>query len=213
MLVGLARNRIPNPTSAAIGANLPAARAFITDDARGPKARSSSARTLHGALCHQAFKDHGLMLLARRDDEGHGLALPFSPEVNFGSEATTTPSQRFISRLGFWRAFPRTGCMLVGTHHRPIDTVGLPVKLALRVGLGLDGGQNPVPNAFLAPARKAARHGPAPTIPLRQVVPGRSRSKNPQDTVNNRAMVVIRMSYSWFARRQQRLQPLPLRIG
>jgi hypothetical protein len=44
---------------------------------------------LDGTSRHELFEDHGLVSLAWGEDEGHQLAAPFGPQMDFGTETAS----------------------------------------------------------------------------------------------------------------------------
>ena len=84
----LAWDRDPDPMPARILSNLPAAVPFIAHDTMGSALGTAWPTPLDGTSLHELFEDHRLMSLPRCEDEGHQLAAPFSPQVNFGAETT-----------------------------------------------------------------------------------------------------------------------------
>ena len=102
--------------------------------------------------------------------------------------------------------------MLVGSHDRAIDKMEVPVELPGRITLLLDGSKEPVPDAGLAPAVKAAGHCLPGAIALRQITPGRPGAEEPQDAIKNATVVYRRTSGLRFLGRKQRLELLPLLV-
>jgi hypothetical protein len=101
----------------------------------------------------------------------------------------------------------------MGPDDGAINIVQIPIELAARLGLLLDGVKHVRPEAGPLPAVEATRHGAPGAIARGQVAPGGAGAQNPSDAVHDAAMV-----YGWPARlrllgREQRLQPLPLGVG
>ena len=103
--------------------------------------------------------------------------------------------------------------MLVGADDGAIDKVEQPIELAVRIRLLLEGVEELLPDIRSLPAIEAAGHGWPGPVPLRQVPPGRPGAEDPQDAVDNRAMVMGRSPNLWFVRWEQGFKPLPLRVG
>jgi hypothetical protein len=79
--------------------------------------------------------------------------------------------------------------MLVGSYDRAIDIVYRPMQLPRSIGLLLDGLKEPVPEPSLAPAIKAARHRTPRTIACREVAPGGAGAEEPENAVEDAAVV------------------------
>src|SRR5690554_5753577 len=102
--------------------------------------------------------------------------------------------------------------MLVGTDDGPIDVMDFPVEVTVRIRILLDGGKETLPDAGFAPALKAAVDRGPRAVALGQVPPWRTGAQNPQDAVQDAAMVCRRSSCMGSLRRQQRLESCPLFI-
>jgi hypothetical protein len=68
---------VPNP---------PAAVPFIAHDTMGSALGAAWPTPLDGTSLHELFEDHCLVSLSRCEDEGHQLAAPFGPQMDFGTE-------------------------------------------------------------------------------------------------------------------------------
>ena len=79
--------------------------------------------------------------------------------------------------------------MLVGSYDRAIDIVHRPIQLPRSIGLLLDGLKEPVPEPSLAPAIKAARHRTPRTIAFREIAPGGAGAEEPENAVEDAAVV------------------------
>src|SRR3712207_215016 len=128
------------------------------------------------------------MALPRRDHDGHRLAAPLSPHVDLGAEAALAAAQGF--RLGGAAGGPRR--MLVGANDGGIDVLDGPLQRAGGIRLLLEGFQDRLPDTSLPPAVEAAGHRLPGTIAGRQVAPGGTGAEDPQDAIDNGAMVVRR---------------------
>lgn len=98
-------------------------------------------------------------------------------------------------------------------YSRAIDNVESPVKLPRSITLLLDSGKKSLPDARLAPAVEAASDRPPGAVALRQVTPGGAGAEEPQDAVEDAAMVDRSTSGMRFLGWKQRLKPLPLLLG
>src|SRR5262245_23588577 len=103
--------------------------------------------------------------------------------------------------------------MLVGTDNRAIDIMRGPIQLPRGVGLLLDGGQEAVPEADSAPAIEATGDRTPGAIALWEIPPGGPCAENPEDAIEEPAMVGRGAAGGRFLGRKQRLEPLPLLVG
>jgi hypothetical protein len=87
------------------------------------------------------------------------------------------------------------------------------MQLAMGIGLGLHRRQELTPEACWLPALEATGHGAPGAIPLRQIAPGSVGPKNPQDAMEDRAMVMGGAPSLRFLGWEQGLEPLPLAVG
>jgi hypothetical protein len=83
----LARDRDPDAMLAGILPNMPAAVPFIAHDTMGSALGAAWPTPLDGTGLHELVEDHCLVSLSRCEYEGHQLAAPFGPQVDFGTEA------------------------------------------------------------------------------------------------------------------------------
>ena len=88
----LARDRNPDTMLAGILPDVPAAVPFIAHDAMGSALGPAWSPPLHGTGLHELVEDYRLVPLPRREDQGHQLAAPFSPQVHFGTETASAPA-------------------------------------------------------------------------------------------------------------------------
>jgi hypothetical protein len=72
-----------------------AAIALVAHDSPRPQPGATAVAPRYGAVFHQGLKDGGLVLLARRQEQRHKLAVPFRTEMDFGTEAALAPAERF----------------------------------------------------------------------------------------------------------------------
>jgi hypothetical protein len=91
-----------------------------------------------------------------------------------------------------------------------IDKVQVPVNLAAGIRLRLQGGQEALPQAGLAPAIEPTGDGADWTKALGQIAPGRTCAQDPQNAVQDGAVVVVGPSCRRPLGRQKRLKTLPL---
>src|SRR5215208_1657990 len=144
-----------------------------------------------------------------RQDEGHWFAGALGAHVQLGREAALAAAQ------GFGRGVaPRgAGGVLVRADDGAVDEVDGPVQVAVGIGLGLQVGEDAVPDALLAPAVVAAGDGAALAVAPRQVVPGRTGAQDPEDAVDDPPMVDARFARLGLLRWEQRLESRPLLVG
>ncbi len=98
------------------------------------------------------------------------------------------------------------------SNNRAIDGVLLPINLAFGISLLLERFEHSLPHASFDPAVEAACHGTPRPISLWQVSPGRTGSHDPEDGIEDQAMILGWTSDFWFLWWQQRSQLLPLLI-
>jgi hypothetical protein len=101
----------------------------------------------------------------------------------------------------------------MGTHGGAIEEVHGPVQGPDRITLGLHGGQESVPDPGPLPAAEARVHRLPGTVPLRQIAPWHTGGQSPEDGIDDQAMVVGRSTGGRALGRQERRQPLPLRVA
>jgi hypothetical protein len=95
--------------------------------------------------------------------------------------------------------------MLVGAHDGAIDVMDRPIDLAGRIGLRRDGVEETLLNAGLLPPVEATGHRAPGAITLRQIPPRSIRPEDPQDAVEDGAMVVRWMAGLRFLGWKQRV--------
>jgi hypothetical protein len=100
--------------------------------------------------------------------------------------------------------------MLVRSDDGTIDHVDGPIEAARLLSLLLHSRQDTLEEPRTAPAVETAGHSAPRTIPFRQISPGGAGTQEPEDAVENGAMVMGRSPNMWFLGWEQRLQPLPL---
>ena len=91
-------------------------------------------------------------------------------------------------------------------HGRPVEEVERPIDLALL----LERCQAALPDAGPLPAIAAAGDRLPRAKAFGQIAPGRSRFRNPQDTIKDRSMILVGPARSWAFRREhgRHLRPL-----
>jgi hypothetical protein len=100
----------------------------------------------------------------------------------------------------------------MGPNHAAVDEVQVPVDEPGGVGLGLQCLQKALPDPGLAPAVEPARHRAAGAVALGHVTPRRAGAQNPQNAVEDGAMIVIGAARPRPLRGQQWRQKLPLLV-
>lgn len=104
--------------------------------------------------------------------------------------------------------------MGVGLDVAAVEGGYLPVKLALLVSLRLQGLKRLLPDALLGPAVEPGRAGSPRTVATGNVAPGCAGAKDPEDAVDDGAMVFVGIAlFLCFLGWQQRFELLPLVIG
>src|SRR5439155_25315951 len=181
-LIPPAGNGVANMALAQVAANLPTAVGFVTDHAPWAQAGPPAANPLDRALRHHLFEHHRFVALAGRQDEGHGLAAAFGPDVDLGAEAALAAAQR----LGIRRGVTGTRRVLMGAHHRAIDIVRLPIDPVSRVGRLLKGFPNLLPNPLFTPTVEATGKGGPLAVAVGNIAPGCAGALEPQNAIHNR---------------------------
>src|SRR5215831_7813718 len=179
------RDGDPDAVLPAIVPDRAAAVALVAHDAVGAALGAPPSRPPDGPLRHQERKDRGFMPVARRQDERHALAVAVRPHVDLGTEAPLTPAEGF--RLGIAGGGARR--MLMRSDNGAIHIMGVPIKLASTVGLLLHRRKEAGPDAGLAPAIKTARDRTPGAIAFRHITPRNASAQEPEDAVQNTAMV------------------------
>jgi hypothetical protein len=90
--------------------------------------------------------------------------------------------------------------MLVGSHDRAIDIVYGPIQLPRGIGLLLDGLKEALPEPSFAPTIEAAGHRAPGAIAFREVTPGGAGADDPENTVEDAAVVsgwAARVRFLW----------------
>lgn len=105
-----------------------------------------------------------------------------------------------------------TSSVLVRPYDSTVDEMDFPLNIAFLVRLFLHALEEFLPQSFFAPFVEAAEDRLPRTVPLRQVSPGSAGPQDPQDTVDDLAMILARPSCFRFLRWQERLELFPLLV-
>jgi len=92
--------------------------------------------------------------------------------------------------------------VLMRSNHGAIDRVFFPIDLSRGIALLLQRLQNFLPNAGFDPAIEAACHRSPGAIVVGQISPRRSRPHDPEDPIEDEAMIVGWTPSLWLLRRQ-----------
>src|SRR3954452_22552231 len=179
----------------------------------GPQARPPPADAADRAATDQGAHLPAVVNLTAGQCEGDRLAVALTAQVDLGGEAAARAAQRLVLGVRFTACFARPGGMLVSAHDRAVQEMHLPADPPLGIGQGLQRLQHVLPYARPAPAVEPARHRADPTIVPRQVAPGRTAVEDPENAVEDPAVVIIRPPGPRLLRRQQRFQTRPLRVA
>lgn len=79
--------------------------------------------------------------------------------------------------------------MLVGSHDRAIDIVPRPMQLPCDSGLLVDGLKEALPETGFAPPIEAAGHRAPGAIAFREIAPGGAGADDPENAVEDAAVV------------------------
>src|SRR5271157_2079211 len=141
------------------------------------------------------------MSLSRRQDDLHGLSQAVASQVNLRAEAAARSPQRLC--LGT-TAF-RTSGMLMGANYSGIQEQNAQVGILQLLHDGLE-------HAILAPAIEALKDAVPVAEALGQVTPGSAGLGQPQDGVDEQAIVLGRPTGVAFLARQEFLDGVPLSV-
>ncbi|GAC1641679.1 MAG: hypothetical protein NVS4B2_31210 [Chloroflexota bacterium] len=100
--------------------------------------------------------------------------------------------------------------MLVGANHGAVDMMQTPVEFAFGVRLRLKVGQDAVPDPSATPAVEAGGKRLPRAVLLGEIPPGRTRSIEPQQAVDDLAMFLRRAATTRLLWWEQRPWALPL---
>jgi hypothetical protein len=92
MLIRTPRNRGPYAATMRVRPNRARAVALVAYHALGAYPRTSPATTFDCALLHQRFEHRRFVLLPRRQQHDHQLALSFGTDVDLGGESAAAPA-------------------------------------------------------------------------------------------------------------------------
>ena len=101
----------------------------------------------------------------------------------------------------------------MGANARAIDHRDRPIDLVVVGRFGLDLGQDSLPDARRLSTPKAAVDGLPGAVPLRQIPPWCTRAQDPEDAIEDHAMILGRTTGCRALRWQQRLEAVPLLVG
>jgi hypothetical protein len=91
----------------------------------------------------------------------------------------------------------------MGSDHRAINIMHVPVQLAMGVGLGLHGRKELRPDPSPLPAVEATGHGAPRAIAFGQIPPGRPGAQNPEHAIEDASMINSRSAGLGFSWRKQ----------
>src|SRR3954452_17567984 len=114
--------------------------------------------------------------------------------------------------LGRGPIAPGTGGVLMRTNDGGVHKVDVPVNLAALLRFGLQLRQDALPDPGLAPAVEPARYRAYRAVAPGQVTPRRTGALDPQNTIENRPVGLVRPPRPGLFRRQPRRHPLPLLV-
>jgi len=103
--------------------------------------------------------------------------------------------------------------MLVGANHGAVDMMEAPIERPLGIRLPLEIRQDPVPDTGTSPAIEAGGDRLPRAVLLREIPPRRSGSIEPQQAIDDLAMIFRGATASCLLRWEQRPQPLPLLVS
>ncbi len=208
MVFPLARDAHSDAMLASILPNPPAAVVLIAHEPMRAALGAAWPTPLDGPAREDLCEDPRLVPLSRGEDEGHQLPpLRLAGGLWYCTHPGSGPR---LQTLGFFVCPSR---MLTGSDHRAIDKKQVPVQLTMGVGLCLHCREEPLPDACPPPAAEATGHGAPWTISFRQIAPGRPSAQNPQDAIDDRAMVMGGSPSLRFLGWEQGWERLPLDVG
>src|ERR671929_2307770 len=159
----------------------------------------------------QGGQRHTVVALTPTQREADRLAVSLGAHVDLGRNPAPAAPQRLTAASV--TAASSAGRMLVGAHDDAVHEVQVPLDQAGGLGLGLQGFEDALPDAGLAPAVKAARYRSDRPVALGQGPPGRAGAQDPENAIEDGSMFMV-----WAAgarplwRKQGReLLPLPIR--
>jgi hypothetical protein len=105
-----------------------------------------------------------------------------------------------------------TSGILVRAYNRAIHEMDFPFDFPPVVSVLLHFLEDPFPQTPLPPPVEASIDRLPRPVPFGQISPGRSGIQDPQDAINDPAMICSRSACFWLLRRKQRFDLLPLLI-
>jgi len=132
------------------------------------------------------FERRGVMPVPSRQEQDHRTTPSIRPDMDLGREATAAPPD------GFFCATTRSSAMLVHTNAGAINEVHRPIQRTALVSLPEESGQHTQPDACSTPAIEAIRHCFPWTEAVRQIPPWDACLGQPQQTIEDPPMVVVR---------------------
>ena len=103
--------------------------------------------------------------------------------------------------------------LLLRSDDRAIDQVNRPIQLASGLGLLRQGRSEVRKDASALPAVEAASDGAPRTIPFGQISPGSASTEDPEDPIEDRAVIMGGSPDRGLLGWEQWLQPLPLHVS
>lgn len=173
-LVGLVRDGAADPETTQVGpVPVGGGVRLVGADSIWSDAGPARPETRHADSLQYGFELRRVPALPRCDHDRHGLLALLDRQVQLGGEPAARLSQPMITRLGedaarrlFLQVTLLAGPsrMLMSTAHRGIDAQ-IPRDRPLRVGQGLELGEDPVPGAApLPPAEQVVDPAPRPVL-------------------------------------------------
>ena len=205
--VGFSGDGVTNSPPSEIGPNPAAAVPFVAADPLRLDAGTATPGASHLPLSHQLLEHAGLVPptpgSARRPP-----ACP-APRLSDGLWSRTLPGS------GPAPGRPPLFCpgsVLMCPHAGAVHIMDLPINLTGGISFLLHLSQKPVPQSLPPPPVETAGHGGPRAKALGQIPPWGPGTQNPQDTVDDCAMVLPRSSSPRLLSRQKRPQSSPLII-
>ncbi len=172
-LVGFVRDSAADSPAAQVGAVFPGGVRLVSPHAVGADARPTRPYAGHTDFLQHRFELRRVPPLPCRHHDRHGLLPLLDSQVQLGREpAARTPQPVIIglvedtARWFFLQVtlLAGSGRMLMGTAHSGVDAQ-VPHDRALRIGQGMEPGENLVPGAVsLPPAKQVVDPAPRPVL-------------------------------------------------
>jgi len=172
--------------------------AFVGDHTLRSTAGATWPVPLDVAVPEQGFEHDLIMALTSRQQQRQGTAMAVRAQVDLSTEAAAASAQRLarLTSLG-------TCSMLVSAHTRAVEEVERPVQLAKAVSELPQGSQDALPDTSAPPAVEAAGDRVPGTEALRQIPPRSAGRQNPEDTIEDASMGMVRSANKRFLRWKQ----------